>query len=840
MKLMILDSNSILNRAFYGMPPLTTRSGEPSGAVYGFLNILLKLIAQEKPDCIAAAFDVKAKTFRHELYDGYKAQRKPPAPEFVSQIAVAKELLDALRIHRIEQPGFEGDDIIGSLTHKFSDVECVIVTGDKDSLQLIDEHTRVLLSVPSRSGSESVVYDAQTVREKLGVSPEQVIDLKAIMGDSSDNVPGVPGIGEKGAVALLSTFETLDGVYAHLDDPSIKPGTRKKLEEGKESAYLSRRLVTIRTDMELTCSLDDLRLAEPDEAALYSLLERLEFTNFLERLNLSPQKQAIGKSVEITDIPPAELLSRIREDEPIAFLPQDEDLILFVGGTLYRTHPDDAFLCALFGREKPSKTTFGSKPFLRKLLERGLEAKGIDFDLKVAAYVLNPSMSHYSVDAILREQLNVTADGETSAVSFFLAAREKMTQALRDGGMLSLYTEVEQPLTAVLAQMEHDGFCLDKQRLLEFGQTLDARIRELTASIYFCAGREFNIQSPKQLGEVLFDDLGLPVYAKTKTGYSTNAEVLEKLRGYHEIVDLILEYRRLTKLNSTYVAGFVDQIDETGRIHSIFHQTITQTGRISSSEPNLQNIPVRQSLGRQLRKLFTAAPGCVLIDADYSQIELRVLAFLSQDEKMLSGFRDGVDVHTKTASEVFGVPIDLVTPEMRSRAKAVNFGIVYGISDFSLAADIHVSRKEAKQYIENYFATYHGIKEYLDETVLKARANGYVTTLFGRRRYIPELAVQNHNVRAFGERVARNTPIQGTAADLLKIAMVRVAQRLREEGCRARIILQVHDELILECPKDEVDAASRILQEEMEQAGGKGIPLKVDIGVGEDWYSAKG
>lgn len=840
MKLMILDSNSILNRAFYGMPPLTTRSGEPSGAVYGFLNILLKLIAQEKPDCIAAAFDVKAKTFRHELYDGYKAQRKPPAPEFVSQIAVAKELLDALRIHRIEQPGFEGDDIIGSLTHKFSEAECVIVTGDKDSLQLIDGHTRVLLSVPSRSGSESVVYDAQTVREKLGVSPEQVIDLKAIMGDSSDNVPGVPGIGEKGAVALLSAFETLDGVYAHLDDPSIKPGTRKKLEEGKESAYLSRRLVTIRTDMELTCSLDDLRLVEPDEAALYSLLERLEFTNFMERLNLSPQKQAIGKSVEITDIPSAELLSRIREDEPVAFLPQDEDLILFVGGTLYRTHPDDAFLRALFGREKPSKTTFGSKPFLRKLLERGLEAKGIDFDLKVAAYVLNPSMAHYSVDAILREQLNVTTDGDTSAVSFFLAAREKMTQALRDGGMLLLYTEVEQPLTAVLAQMEHDGFCLDKQRLSEFGQMLDARIRELTASIYFCAGREFNIQSPKQLGEVLFDDLGLPVYAKTKTGYSTNAEVLEKLRGYHEIVDLILEYRRLTKLNSTYVAGFVDQIDETGRIHSIFHQTITQTGRISSSEPNLQNIPVRQPLGRQLRKLFTAAPGCVLIDADYSQIELRVLAFLSQDEKMLSGFRDGVDVHTKTASEVFGVPIDLVTPEMRSRAKAVNFGIVYGISDFSLAADIHVSRKEAKQYIENYFATYHGIKEYLDETVLKARANGYVTTLFGRRRYIPELAVQNHNVRAFGERVARNTPIQGTAADLLKIAMVRVAQRLREEGCRARIILQVHDELILECPKDEVDAASRILQEEMEQAGGKGIPLKVDIGVGEDWYSAKG
>lgn len=840
MKLMILDSNSILNRAFYGMPPLTTRSGEPSGAVYGFLNILLKLIAQEKPDCIVAAFDVKAKTFRHELYAGYKAQRKPPAPELVSQIAVAKELLDALRIHRIEQPGFEGDDIIGSLTHKFSDVECVIVTGDKDSLQLIDGHTRVLLSVPSRSGSESVVYDAQTVREKLGVSPEQVIDLKAIMGDSSDNVPGVPGIGEKGAVALLSAFETLDGVYAHLGAPSIKPGTRKKLEEGKESAYLSRRLVTIRTDMELTCSLDDLRLAEPDEAALYSLLERLEFTNFLERMNLSPQKQAIGKSVEITDIPPAELLSRVREDEPIAFLPQGEDLILFAAGALYRTRPDDVFLRALFGREKPSKTTFGSKPFLRKLLDRGLEAKGIDFDLKVAAYVLNPSMSHYSVDAILREQLNVTIDGETSAVSFFLAARERMTQALRDGGMLSLYTEVEQPLTGVLAQMEHDGFCLDKRRLLEFGQTLDARIRELTASIYFCAGREFNIQSPKQLGEVLFDDLGLPVYAKTKTGYSTNAEVLEKLRGYHEIVDLILEYRRLTKLNSTYVAGFVDQIDATGRIHSIFHQTITQTGRISSSEPNLQNIPVRQPLGRQLRKLFTAAPGCVLIDADYSQIELRVLAFLSQDEKMLSGFLSGVDVHTKTASEVFGVPIDLVTPEMRSQAKAVNFGIVYGISDFSLAADIHVSRKEAKQYIENYFATYHGIKEYLDETVLKARANGYVTTLFGRRRYIPELAVQNHNVRAFGERVARNTPIQGTAADLLKIAMVRVAQRLREEGCRARIILQVHDELILECPKDEVDAASRILQEEMEQAGGKGIPLKVDIGVGEDWYSAKG
>lgn len=840
MKLMILDSNSILNRAFFGMPPLTTKAGEPTNAVYGFLNILLKLIQDEKPDCIVAAFDVKEKTFRHHMYDGYKAQRKAMAPELAGQIPIAKKLLDAMAIRRLEYPGFEGDDIIGTLTRKFSDAECVIVTGDRDSLQLVNDKTKVLLSVSTRSGSDSVSYGIKQVEDKYGVTPEQLIDVKAIMGDSSDNVPGVAGIGEKGASALIAKFGSLEKVYENLNDPSIKPAQRAKLEAGRESAFLSRELVTIKTDMDIDVSIEDLRIQNYNEEELFSLLTHLEFDKFIERFGLQSKKEDIGVRVEITEMAGDKLLPILLDEQEIAFLPDGDKLVIFADGVLYQTVPDPVFLRELFSREMPRKITFGAKPFMRNLRKLDIEAKGISFDLKVAAYVLNPSVSNYSISSIMHEHLAITTDSDVTACAYFPAAADAMRRAMEDAGMLALFEQIELPLTEVLAQMEHDGFCMDKQQLSQFGAMLRGRIEELSNTIYFMAGKKFNINSPKQLGEVLFVDLKLPAYAKTKTGFSTSAEVLERLRGYHEIIEAVLEYRQLTKLNSTYVEGFVDLIDDTDRIHSVFHQTITQTGRISSSEPNLQNIPVRQPLGRQLRKLFIAKPGYQLIDADYSQIELRVLAFISQDEKMLSAFRTDEDIHTKTASEVFKVAPELVSSELRSRAKAVNFGIVYGISDFSLAADIKVTRKEAKQYIENYFDTYRSIKEYLDQTVINAKSCGYVTTLFGRRRYIPELSVQNHNVRSFGERVAMNTPIQGSAADLLKIAMVAVFRRLKKENMRTHIILQVHDELILESPDDEVERAKQILIEEMENAGNLGIPLKVDIGVGDNWYQAKG
>ena len=840
MKLMILDSNSILNRAFFGMPPLTTKAGVPTNAVYGFLNILLKLMEDEKPDGIVAAFDVKAKTFRHTMYQEYKAQRKAMAPELSSQIPIAKQLLDALGIMRIECPGFEGDDIIGSLTRKFPDMEHVIVTGDRDSLQLVNDRTRVLLSVSNRTGTESVNYGPEEVLKKYGVSPAQLIDMKAIMGDSSDNVPGVSGIGEKGASALIAKFGSLEKVYENLDDATIKPAQRNKLETDRDSAFLSKQLVTIKTDMDLEISAEDLAQKPYDAEALFDLLSSLEFDKFISRLGIQDTQKEVGISVDIQAVECSALWDILKDVQEISFLPYNDDILIFAEGVLYQTAADFDFLKQLFSNELPRKTTYGAKSFVRELLQKGIEAKGIVFDLKIAAYILNPSIFNYSISSILREQLAVTTDNDKTACAYFLDAAKAMRQAMADAGTLDLFEKIELPLMEVLAQMEHSGFGMDKQQLSEFGQMLRQRIEELTNSIYFMAGKKFNINSTKQLGEILFVDLKLPALSKTKTGYSTNAEVLERLRGHHEIIDAILEYRRLTKLNSTYVEGFVDLIDNSGRIHSVFHQTITQTGRISSSEPNLQNIPVRQPLGRQLRKLFVAQPGWKLVDADYSQIELRVLAYISQDEKMLDAFRSGADIHTKTASEVFKVAPDFVTSELRSRAKAVNFGIVYGISDFSLAGDIKVTRKEAKQYIENYFDTYRDIKDYLDKTVLTAKANGYVSTIFGRRRYIPELSVQNHNVRAFGERVAMNTPIQGSAADLLKIAMVSVYRRLKQEHMQSRIILQVHDELILECPEEEIERAKKILTEEMENAGNMGIPLKVDLGVGENWYQAKG
>ncbi len=841
MKFMIFDSNSILNRAFFGMPPLNSRDGRPTNAVYGFLNIISRLIGDLNPDYIAAAFDVRAKTFRHKMYDGYKAQRKGMPQELAVQMDMAKKLLNAMNIPIFEKEGFEGDDIIGTAVNRFAadGIECYIVTGDRDSLQLVNDNTKVLLAVSKASGTEYVVYDSKAVYEKYGVSPEKMIDIKSIMGDSSDNIPGVTGIGEKGAMGLIQKFGSLESVYENINEPFIKKGQREKLLAAKEMAFLSKELVIINKSVDIDINTENCKVKPYNNEELLELFRDLNFTSAISRFGLTEEHTSREISVNAKEITSDELITFAAVAGEIAYITKNGRIFATIDDITYSCDIDNRIYSEIFASDSIRKITYAVKTVMKQMYDMGLEYKGHEFDLKVAAYVLNPSVSKYELYDLISTYAGVSVTSDSSACSMLLTAREKMDVLLNETGMRKLYYNIEHPLTSVLAHMEHCGFSLDKDKLSEFGAQLDVKLNNLTETIYFYAGEKFNINSPKQLGDVLFNKLKLPVIAKNKTGYSTGAEVLEKLRGYHEIVDCILEYRQYAKLKSTYVDGFVDLIDDGGRIHSVFHQTITQTGRISSSEPNLQNIPVRYGLGRELRKMFTAPEGYKLIDADYSQIELRVLAHISNDKNMLQAFLDNQDIHSITASQVFKVPLELVTPEMRSKAKAVNFGIVYGISEFSLAGDIKVSRKQAKEYIQSYFDTYKDIKEYLDTTVLDAKKNGFVTTIFGRRRYIPELSVQNHNIRSFGERVAMNTPIQGTAADILKIAMVNVSGKFKDYNMRSRIILQVHDELIVECPIEEAEKAKQILQEEMESAGNLSLPLIVDIGIGESWYEAK-
>ncbi len=841
MKLMIFDSNSILNRAFFGMPPLTSRDGRPTNAVYGFLNIISRLIDDLKPDFIAAAFDVRAKTFRHKMYEGYKAQRKGMPPELASQMDIAKAMLSAMNIEILEKEGYEGDDVIGTVVTEFSKNghECFIVTGDRDSLQLVSENVKVLLAVSKASGTEYNVYDKQAVCEKYGVDPVKLIDVKSIMGDSSDNIPGVSGIGEKGAIALIQKFGSLEGVYENIDSPEIKKGQRDKLINSKDMAFLSKQLVIIDKNAPIIVNEDSCRVKPYNNVKLLDLFRDLNFTNAINRFGLNEEHTESELIVSGNEITCNQMINMAKEAGEIYYLLEKDRFFASFSEESFSCDISEEIFSEILANDSIKKITYSVKPAIKLLYDKGLEYKSLDFDIKVAAYVLNPSVSKYELFDLISTYAGVSVSSMSAACVCLKKARNKMDMLLNDTGMTSLYYDIERPLTSVLAQMEHLGFSLDKERLYAFGEELNKRIDNLTDMIYFYAGEKFNINSPKQLGDVLFNKLKLPVISKNKTGYSTGAEVLEKLRGYHEIIDCILEFRQYAKLKSTYVDGFVDLIDEGGRIHSVFHQTITQTGRISSSEPNLQNIPVRHGIGRELRKMFTAPKGYKLIDADYSQIELRVLAHIANDETMLNAFNNNSDIHSITASQVFRVPLEMVTPEMRSKAKAVNFGIVYGISEFSLAGDIKVSRKQAKEYIESYFDTYKGIKEYLDETVLAAKKNGFVTTMFGRRRYIPELSVQNHNIRSFGERVAKNTPIQGSAADILKIAMVNVAIKLKENNMNSRIILQVHDELIIESPDNEVDKAMAILKTEMEAAGNLSLPLSVDIGIGDSWYEAK-
>lgn len=876
MKFMVIDGNSILNRAFYGVRLLTNHDGLPTNAIYGFLSTLFRLQDEYTPDRTIVCFDVKEKTFRHQKFDSYKATRKGMPDELAAQLPVMKEVLDALGIIRCEKGGFEADDLIGTISRKAEEQgdDCLIVTGDRDSLQLVSAHTTVHL-VSSKGGQDtSRDITPEAFREEYGFDPIRLIDLKALMGDSSDNISGVPGVGEKTAMNLLHTFGSLDEVYRHLDAPEIKKGLRDKLTNGEQAARDSYWLATIERDAPLPIDMQALPDVQMDRDALYDLLTRLEFKSFLTRLGLSKTEApaptaAERKRVELTDLESAQKqLDALTELSavPLFAAPGLHAFALLAQDTVYLLSSDsfsvadwDTVTARLFAGEI-KLVMHDAKPTYVELLEAGLAAQGVLFDTSIAAYLLDPTASAYDLERVALSYLNrelpkvdLTAEdafsplgGRDSALAAMTANVEAIADIyaeasarLEEQGMHKLFFEMEMPLMTVLAEMQQAGCKADADQLCAFGEQLDTRIAALTEQIYEAAGHEFNIQSSKQLGVVLFEELGLPYKKKTKTGYSTSAEVLESLAGYHPMIADVLEYRQLTKLKSTYVDGLLKVIAPDGRIHSHFQQTVTATGRLSSVDPNLQNIPVRTELGRELRRMFVAEQGRVLVDADYSQIELRVLAHVADDDAMIEAFRGGQDIHATTASKVYGVPVEEVTPQMRSSCKAVNFGIVYGISDFSLAQDIGVTRKEAAAFIQSYLDTYPGVHHYMESIKQSARETGYVETLFGRRRALPELNSKNFNLRSFGERAAMNTPIQGTAADIIKIAMLRVRDRLKAEGFEARLILQVHDELILEAPEHESERAAVLLREEMEHAAELRVPLVAEAKIGHSWYETK-
>ena len=847
-KLLIFDGNSIINRAYYGIRLLSNSKGEYTNGIYGFLNIFLKFFDEEKPDMAAVAFDLKDKTFRHKMYDAYKAQRKGMPQELASQMQPLKDVLDAMNVMRLEKSGYEADDIIGTVSKKCedADVKCVVVTGDKDDLQLASENTVIKLVVTRMGNTETTDFDAKAVEEKYGVTPREFIAIKALMGDSSDNIPGVAGIGEKTAMALIEKYRSLDNLYENLAE--LKGATLKKITEGKDMAYLSYKLSEINRDVPLDESLEDMYVKEPEKEKLFDILNHLELKSIISKLGIeaSESSKAFYEIVKIGS--PAEIKAEKefnyildKDDYEIKKLSFERDGKVYVKEFLSPLDfvPYMGVFKEIFGDRKISKLSHDVKSdivFLKRNYDINFE--GEIFDTKIAAYLLDPSRSDYILSDLLAGFCNI---GECNNPAGALCVlKDSLLKQIEENNQHSLLYDIEFPLVKVLASMENEGFKVDKDSLVQFSKMLSAKLTVLEKMIYELAGEEFNINSPKQLGEILFEKLGLPAEKKTKTGYSTNAEVLEKLSYKYDIASLIIEYRTHAKLKSTYAEGLQSTINPSdGKIHSSFNQTVTATGRISSTEPNLQNIPVRLELGREIRKMFIASSGNILTDADYSQIELRVLAHMAHDETMINAFKNEQDIHSITASQVFKVPLSDVTPQMRTRAKAVNFGIVYGIGEFSLAKDIKVSVKEAKNYIQSYFETYPKIKEYLDKTVEFARENGYVKTAVERRRYIPEIKSSNYNLRSFGERVAMNAPIQGYAADIIKIAMVKVFERLKKESLKSKLILQVHDELIIDTIPEEKDAVTTILREEMENAVSLSLPLKVDMKTGNSWYETK-
>ena len=864
-KLLILDSNSILNRAFYGVRYLSAKDGTPTNAIYGFLNILLKLIKEQEPDYICAAFDVKAPTFRHKQYEGYKAQRKPMPEGLAAQMPLAKDVLRAMGVTILEKEGYEADDIIGTVARlcEESEISCFIATGDKDDLQLASDKTKVILTVTKSGYNETIIYDDKAVKEKYHVTPTEFIDVKALMGDPSDNIPGVKGVGEKTAMSLIEKHHSIEYIYENIDDIGLKGAMLQKMKDGREMAFMSKELATINrnTPIEFNaekCVFDGFE----NNGELYEILKRLELNSIIKKLDLSggdnvKENEDIFKdfSYQVGD------KNMINGDKVTVVLDFDGDNIssaaVGVGNNAVVLNEQDD-IKELLEDDSIAKVMFDVKEAIVKLNGR-IDIKNISDDTAIAAYLVDPAKNEYTIEKLASEyfgtviekpevkQLSLLDDVETDRSEYLAKCavalgvlNERIGDKIKENGQEKLYQEVELPLVTVLAHLEINGFLVDDNQLKEFADKLGEKIDALTNEIYMLAGEEFNINSPKQLGVILFEKLELKPVKKTKTGYATNADVLEKLRDKHPIVNFIMEYRQLAKLKSTYCDGLTAVVNpNTHRIHSVFTQTVTVTGRLSSTEPNLQNIPTRTELGREIRKMFVAKDGYVLVDADYSQIELRVLAHIANDETMINAFRNNEDIHAVTASQVLGIPLEDVTKEQRSSAKAVNFGIVYGIGEFSLAQDLHISVKEAKAYIESYLEKYHGVRNYMESIKEQAKKDGYVKTMLNRIRYIPELKSPNYNIRQFGERVALNTPIQGTAADIIKLAMVRVDNRLINEGLKSKLILQVHDELIVEAHKDEVDKVKQILSEEMQSAMELNVPLKVDMSTGHSWYDAK-
>ena len=843
MKLLILDGNSVINRAFYGVKALTTREGLFTNAIYGFLNILERMEREEQPDAVCVAFDLHGPTFRHQKYDGYKATRHPMPEELAQQIPVMKQVLQAMNIPIYQCQGWEADDVIGTVGRICGNNgwECVIVTGDRDSLQLIDDHVNVKLVISKPGQTTATLYDCAKFTEEYGFEPKKLVDLKALMGDSSDNIPGVAGVGPKTATELLLKFGSLDGVYANLQDPSIRPKLREKLETSKDNAYLSYDLATIRCTAPIDFEPMDAVIRPYNRPALYELFIRLEFVRLIDRYGLrgveleKPKTEAKGNKLPRVEFAPenvSEMALYFAEDGSVA--------MAWAEGVCVLT-PMEAM--QLGDKISAVSTLYlhDSKTSMHAMDEMGISWQKIGFDTALAAYDLNPSQSDYPVSKLATNYLGVSVeDGNAADCAEALWNLVPVLKAeLEKQGMEKLYFDMELPLCTVLYRMEKRGIAIDREQLQQFGQMLAHRISDCEALIFSYSTETFNINSTKQLGELLFEKLGLPPIKKTKTGYSTNADVLEKLKDKHPIIPAIMDYRMLTKLKSTYADGLVKVICDDGRIHTTFQNLVTATGRLSSTEPNLQNIPVRTDLGAEIRRMFVPKSGCVLVDADYSQIELRVLSHIAEDETMQRAFIEGQDIHTETASQVFGVPRTEVTALQRRHAKAVNFGIVYGISEFSLAEDIGVSRYEAKAYIESYLANYRGVKRYMDQVVIDARERGFTTTLYGRKRYIPELKSTNFNIRQGAERIALNTPIQGTAADLIKLAMIRVEQALNEQYPEAQLLLQVHDELIVECPVEIAEAVANLISYEMEQVAVLRVPLIAEAKWGKSWYDAK-
>ena len=833
--LLVVDGNSILNRAFYGIRTLTNSAGLPTNAVYGLVTMLTKQIEKYSPDYAAIAFDLRAPTFRHKMYDGYKATRKGMPEELALQMPYAKRVAEALGFTIIEKEGYEADDILGSLANHANDsgedVLSLIMTGDKDSLQLINDKTAILLA----TNVDYVYFDRDAFREKYGVDPEQFVDVKAIMGDSSDNIPGISGIGEKGALSLISQFGTLENVYESYLSSDLKPSVVKKLEAGRESAFLSQTLARIEVNVPDLPEVASLVYRGIDKETARKLFEELEFGAFIKKFDLeAAQTEALVSSENVVSVNDKQKLLEI--------LSHKYSAVFFDGTTLYAYDGKQAAeaefdidIANAMANNASQIMAYDVKSIYEAADQLGVRFRDIADDIMLAAYVLDSQGGH-DIDRLSMKYLGTDISNSVSKAVVVKDIADIVLAKFQESISKKLYREIELPLAGVLADMEEAGFCIDMQGLADYGEKLKEEADALAERIYFLAGEEFNINSPKQLGNILFEKLKLPSGKKTKTGYSTNAEILEKLSSKHPIVSDILDYRQLTKLIGTYVVGLLKLATEEGRIHTNFKQTGTATGRLSSAEPNLQNIPVRTDAGRELRKFFLPRTGYKLISADYSQIELRLLACIANDEAMLSAFESGIDIHTSTASAVFGVPIDMVTPILRKRAKAVNFGIVYGIGEYSLSQDLDITVKQAKEYIESYLASYPGVSAYLRDIVKYATDNGSVDTLYGRTRYIPEIQSKNGVMRKFGERVAMNSPIQGSAADIIKIAMLNVSKRLNESDIDAKLILQVHDELIIEARADQAEEAALILKEEMENAVQLPIPLTVDLSIGDRWY----